>query len=245
MEAAPGLQLLGFFGAGLLAGAVNTVAGGGSFVSLAAMIAFGMPAQVANATNRLGVLAQSATASARFRSEGVSGGDDLLPQLAVSTIGGAIGVSLSLSMEPRDFERVLGFAMILMLVVSLLRPSRWVQPAPPSPWRWPALLATSIYGGFIQAGVGVLLLPCLVRLGGVDAVSANARKVLLVAAFSVPSVAMYAWVGLIEWRVGALLAVSSSVGAWLGVWLTVGYGPRLVWAVLVLVVAISAGRLIF
>lgn len=244
MDAHSALSLLGLAAAGLFAGAVNTVAGGGSFIALPALMAFGLSASDANATNRVGVLAQSTVAAARFRAKAVSGGADLVAQLAIQILGASMGAALSLLLKPSVFERALGVVMLAAVALSLLRPRRWSQPGEPSVWRWPALLAAAIYGGFAQAGVGVMLLSCLVRLGGVDAVSANARKVLLVAALSVPSVAIYAWAGLIDWPAALLLTVTSSVGGWLGVWLTVGYGPRLVWAAIVLVVFVSAWRLI-
>ena len=222
--------------AGLLAGAVNTVAGGGSFVTLAVLLAAGVPAPVANATNRVGVVVQSAVAAGRFRTHGVTGGDELWAQVAVTGGGAALGAWLSMRLDPEQFDRVLSVAMLGMLVVALARPRSWVEPGPARAARWPALLAAGLYGGFLQAGVGVVLLPALVMLGGLDPVRANARKSLLVAAFTVPALALYAYAGLVAWVPGLVLAASSGVGALLGVRLTVGYGPRFVWGVLVLVV---------
>src|SRR5690606_3261613 len=126
-------QLAALAAAGVLAGVVNTVAGGGSFVTVAAMVAFGLPASEANATNRVGVVAQSAVAAASFRSDEVSGGGNLPGQLVVSAVGAVLGAGLSLWMDPKAFERALGLAMVATLVVSLARPRSWSQPAPPSP----------------------------------------------------------------------------------------------------------------
>jgi uncharacterized membrane protein YfcA len=230
--------------AGLVAGAVNTAAGGGSFVTVAALLAIGMPAPIANATNRVGVVVQSAVAASRFRANDVDGGGELWAQIAVSGAGAAAGAVLSMLLDPERFDQVLSVGMLLMLGVSLVRPRSWTEPGPPRASRWAALLAAGVYGGFLQAGVGVLLLPALVVLGGLDPVRANARKVLLVAAFTVPPLAIYAWAGLVDWAVGLVLAVSSGAGAILGVRLTVGYGPRFVWAVLVLVVVGNLVRML-
>jgi uncharacterized protein len=230
--------------AGLAAGAVNTAAGGGSFVTVAALLAIGMPAPIANATNRVGVLVQSAVAASRFRANEVDGGEELWAQIAVSGLGAAAGAGLSMLLDPERFDQVLSVAMLVMLGVTLARPRSWTEPGPARPSRWLALLGAGVYGGFLQAGVGVLLLPALVVLGGLDPVRANARKVLLVAAFTVPPLAIYAWAGLVAWIPGLVLAASTSAGAVLGVRLTVGYGPRFVWAVLVLVVVGNLVRML-
>ncbi|MEZ4238956.1 MAG: sulfite exporter TauE/SafE family protein [Myxococcota bacterium] len=238
------LPLLWLVPAGLLAGAVNTAAGGGSFVTVAALLALGLPAPVANASNRVGVLVQSAWGAGRFRARGVDGGGELWAQILVSGAGAGLGAALSLWLDPKRFDQVLAVAMIVMLGVSLARPRSWLEPGRPRPVRWLALFAAGAYGGFLQAGVGVLLLPALVVFGGLDPVRANARKVLLVAAFTVPPLVMYAAAGLVDWLAGGVLALSSAVGATLGVRLTVGYGPRFVYAVLVLVVVANLVRMV-
>jgi uncharacterized membrane protein YfcA len=230
-------------GVGVVSGAVNTVAGGGSFVTLAALVWLGVPADVANATNRVGVVAQSAAAVATFRRQGVEGGGEVWGQVAVTGVGSLGGALLALAVDPETLAPILGAAMLVMVGLSLLRPRSWSEPGEPRPWRWPALLLSGAYGGFLQAGVGVLFLPALVRLGGLDPVRANARKVLLVTTLTLPALAAFAAAGQVDWAHGAALAVGSAVGGALGARLTVGYGPRLVWAVLVVVVVATAARL--
>lgn len=224
---------------------MNTVAGGGSLATISALLLLGVPVPEANATNRVGVLAQSLTASARFRAHSVDGGGDLAPQIAVSALGAALGSALALRMSPEHFERALGIAMLFGLVASIGTPKRFQEAGPPSPLRWPALFLATLYGGFAQVGVGILLLPCLVRLGGLPAVEANARKALLVAVLNLQAAAVYAWAGLVDWKIGLWLSITSAIGGWIGVKLTVGYGPKLVWTVLVLAVAVTAWRLVF
>lgn len=230
-------------GAGAFAGAVNTVAGGGSFVTLAALVWLGVPADVANGTNRVGVLVQSAAATAQFRRDGLGDGEGLVPQIVVTGAGALAGALAATAVDPAAFEHVLAAGMLAMVALSLLRPASWAEPGPPSPWRWPALLLAGAYGGFLQAGVGVLLLPCLVRLGGRDAVAANARKVLLVTTLTVPALATFVAAGQVRWAEGFALAAGSAVGGAFGARLTVGYGPRLVWGALVAVVLATAVRL--
>lgn len=229
---------------GVAAGVVNTLAGGGSFLSLSAMIWLGLPADVANATNRLGVLVQSGAAAAAFRRQGVIPDAPLWPMAAAVCLGAVAGASLSVILPTELFEPVLAATMLVMLGVTLLRPRSWLEPGEARAVRWPALVAAGAYGGFLQAGVGVLLLAVLVLLGGLDPVRANARKVALVALLTLPALAIYVAWGLVDWPAAAWLALGSSVGGALGSRLTVGAGARLVWAAVVLVVVATAARLL-
>lgn len=238
-------EIAWLFPVGIAAGIVNTLAGGGSFLTLSAMIWLGLPPLVANATNRVGVLAQSATAVATFTNQGVRAEAPLLPQAAVVALGAVAGVQLSLTLDAEAFDRVLAVAMLAMVGLSLVRPSSWTEPAPAHPARWPALLLAGAYGGFLQAGVGVVLLPALVVLGGLDPVQANARKVALVALLTVPALALYAHAGLVDWTAGAVLAGGSALGGWAGGRLTLRVGARWIWGVVVIVVLATAGRLLW
>lgn len=236
-------ELLWLFPVGLAAGVVNTLAGGGSFLTLSAMIWLGLPPQVANATNRVGVLAQSTTATWGFHRAGALRGDGIGPQAAVVCVGALAGAGLSAVLDPALFDRVLGIAMVIMLGVTLARPKAWTEPGPERPARWPALFLAGAYGGFLQAGVGVLLLPALVLLGGLDLVRANARKVLLVLLLTLPALAIYVPMGWVDAPAGLVLASGSALGGWLGSRLTIGAGARFIWGALVVVVLATAVRL--
>ncbi len=238
-------ELLWLFPVGVAAGVVNTLAGGGSFLTLSAMVWLGLPAPVANATNRVGVLAQSLTAGWGFQREGLVRTEGLWAQAVVVCIGAAAGASASVVLDPALFERMLGLMMVAMLGMTLLRPASWTEPGAERGARWPALLAAGAYGGFLQAGVGVLLLPALVLLGGLDPVRANARKVVLVALLTLPALTIFVAMGLVDWAAGAVLAVGSALGGSLGSKLTIGAGAKLVWAALVLVVLATATRLLW
>lgn len=238
-------ELLWLVPVGVAAGIVNTLAGGGSFLTLSAMIWLGLPPLVANATNRVGVLAQSATAVGSFSRQGVHVSQPLWPQALTVCVGALAGARLSLVLDPERFDLVLAVAMVAMVALSLARPASWTEPGDPTPWRWPALLLAGAYGGFLQAGVGVVLLPALVVLGGLDPVAGNARKVSLVALFTMPALALYAASGLVDWAAGLLLAGGSALGGWIGGRITVRAGARWIWVAVVVVVIATAARLAF
>jgi uncharacterized membrane protein YfcA len=234
------------FVAGAAAGVINTMAGGGSFITIAALLLAGLPADVANATNRLGVLLQSGTSTAQFhRADRL----DLsaVVRLAPSAVAGALlGSWLSIDIDVGALRQIIGVVMLMMLAVVVLRPQRWL--GEPSA-RHPALqqlgfFAIGVYGGFLQAGVGVFLLMGLSLLAGLDLIRANGVKVALVAAYTLPALALYAYSGLIDWVAGGALALGGGLGGLLGARAALWGGAGLVRIVLIVVLAVSGVRLL-
>jgi uncharacterized membrane protein YfcA len=223
---------------GFAAGVVNTLAGGGSFVSLAVLLWLGVPATVANGSNRVAVLVQSLGAWATFRGEAaVTRGE-----AAVTVTGALLGASVAVVVPPEALEKVLSAAMLALVGFAMARPAAFAEPGPPSRWRWPGLFLVAAYGGFAQAGIGLLLVPLLVRTAGVDAVRANAKKVVLVALVSVPSLLTFLAAGQVDAAVGASLAVGGLLGGVAGARLTTWLGPVWVWRVLLAMTVVTAIR---
>ena len=231
---------------GLVAGVVNTLAGGGSFLTLAALLWLGLPPQVANATNRVGVVGQSLTSTTTFYRQGL-----LAPALALglevltAVLGALAGAGLAAVLPADAFEGVLIVAMVVVVVASLARPQAWSTPGDPSPWRYPALFAAGAYGGFLQAGVGVLMLPALVMLGGKDAVRATAHKVAIIAVLTAVSLVVFAVAGQISWLPGLWLALGGLFGGAIGARLSVAGGARWIRRAVALVVVITVVRLLW
>ncbi|GEM_PF-5813 len=237
-------QLLVIALVGLAAGTVNTLAGGGSLITLPALIVLGVPAGVANGTNRVGVLFQSLMASYRFHRAGSLDWRRTLPLFVPTCLASTLGALASARIDDARFEQVIGVALLLMAGVLLVRPRRWLEDEPASgpPWaRLLVFLGIGLYGGFLQAGVGVFLLAGLVLANGQELVGANASKSLLVAGFTVPPLVVFALEGLIEPSAAAALTVGSAAGAELGTRLALKRGaPLLRWALVAVVVASSA-----
>lgn len=233
--------------AGLVAGAVNTVAGGGSLLTIPALIFFGLPAPEANATNRVSVLLQSLTATHQFRRRGLLPVKKAAVPLVAASVGAALGAWLGTEIEADDLERIIGALMLVMLGVLVVNPKRWLHPAEtPAPVAVQVLayVCVGAYGGFLQAGVGFFLLFALAGLGGWDLVSGNGAKSLLVAVFTVPALAIFVSQDLVRWAPGLALAAGSIAGAYFGTRLAVGWGPRFVRAVLVVMVLIASSKLL-
>ncbi|MFQ5528197.1 MAG: sulfite exporter TauE/SafE family protein [Thermoanaerobaculia bacterium] len=229
--------------AGFIAGFVNTLAGSGSLVTLPALIFLGLPPTVANGTNRLAILMQNVVAVSRFRDFGVldvrrSG------MLAVPAIAGAIlGARLAVDLDEELLRRVIGAVFLLLLPVIVFRPERWLvgrrsEATGHGPAVWAGLFFVGVYGGFIQAGVGMFLLVTLVLGAGYDLVRANAIKVLIVLCFTVFALAVFLMHDQVAWLPGITLGLGNMAGAWWATRLATERGVEFVrWFVLAVVAA--------
>ncbi len=230
-------------GVGLISGTLNVVAGGGSFLTLPVLIFLGLPAGVANGTNRVGIVLQNVSASWGFWRAGVLEPRALLWSAVPATLGAAIGTSLALTISDRAFERVLATLMVGLTLWTLLGRDRLPRDRP----FHRGLLAlgfflVGIYGGFVQAGVGFLIL-AVTSLAGYDLVKGNAVKVVSVLCFSSLSLLLFAIGGRVAWLPGLALAVGTMIGAAIGVRLTVLKGHRWIQRVVTITVIVFAIRL--
>jgi uncharacterized membrane protein YfcA len=238
-------------GGGLLAGVANTLAGGGSLITVPLLVMVGLPPNVANGTNRIGILIQSLVASATFHGKGVSGVRSGLALLPVGLAGALGGAYLGTALSDESFRRIFGLIMIPLAAVSLMRrktPTSEAAPAEPSARTWRLQVAYFFVGawaGFIQAGVGLIALAVLSAFGGFDLKRGNAIKVVTVAAFTCLALAVFALRVGVDWGVGLVLAVASGAGGYLGSVAALKQGDRLVRVIFVLACVGLSARMLF
>jgi uncharacterized membrane protein YfcA len=236
---------LALFAAGLVAGTLNVIAGGGSFLTLPLLLFAGLPAAVANGTNRVGILLQNVGAVWGFHRHRVLDWRWALAVALPALLGAGLGTALALVVGEAAFRRILASLMVVITLWTLLgrNPEPGSEPRSPS---HPVLLLgfffVGLYGGFVQAGVGFLILACT-SFAGLDLVRGNAVKVLTVLAFTALSLGIFAWQGKIEWALGLSLAAGTVIGGQIGVRLTVLKGHAWVRAVVAATVVIFAIRL--
>lgn len=232
-------------GAGLAAGVVNSLAGGGSLLTVSLLVLLGLPGVLANGTNRVGVLLQSAAAAWRFRAEGVSGVAGALPLLAPVLLGAALGAWAIAQVASATFERLFGVLMVALLVPILrgARPAAAARRPWPRPVTFAVFLGIGLYGGAFQAGVGIPLLFALAAAGH-DLVRANAIKVVVIFAVTAVAVPVFALEGQIAWAPAAGLGAGFLAGGELGARLAVRGGERLIRPVLALAVLALAGHML-
>lgn len=243
-EFAPYLIL---FAAGLIAGFVNAVAGGGSVVTIPVLFEF-LDAAVANGTNRVAILLANITASANFHRGGAVPWKEVRPLIAPVIVGASAGALTASRIDPNDLKRVFAVVLILVALSVLVKPSRWVEGRSATlagPTRFLVFLAIGFYGGFIQAGVGFLLLAGLVLGGGLDLVRGNAAKVVIIATYTVVALLVFVNASQVHWPYGLSLAAGNSLGALGASQLAMKSGAGWIRWVLVVAAVAAAARMAF
>lgn len=231
------------FATGLVAAMLNVVAGGGSFLTLPILIFMGLPPGVANGTNRVGILSQNVAAVWSFRRDGMHEKGWILAGGIPSILGAALGTWAATRIADDTFRQILSALMIIMSLWTLWNPIRprgagaGSAGARIGPGVMAGLFLAGIYGGFVQAGVGFLLL-VVTTLAGYDLVRGNSLKVLCVLISTPLSLAIFAWQGQVSWIHGFSLAAGTLVGGFLGARLTVLKGH--VWIRRVVTVTVIA-----
>lgn len=213
---------------GAVAGALNVIAGGGSFLTLPVMIFLGLPATVANGTNRVGILAQNMAAVWGFQRHRLIQRGWLAAAALPAVAGAALGTWAAIEIDDRAFRRLLALIMVVVSLWTLWDPvghrRAHREPADPGLRRRVTttllFFAIGVYGGFVQAGIGFLLLAATTLLG-LDLVRGNALKVLIVLIFTPLTLVLFALGGKVDWGVGAPLAAGYVAGGLIGVRLTV------------------------
>ena len=259
------------FFAGILAGFINTLAGGGSLLTLPILIFLGLPTAVANGTNRIAIVAQCAFAVAGFKRKGISHFKLSLLFSIPGVLGAIIGAQIAVDISDTLFKRVLAIIMLLVLGLILWNPRqsprvtlksarrsdsvgrRTRTPAQ----RWQAsgsnpvslgrnqlivtmtvLFFIGIYGGFIQVGVGFIIIAALTTITGFNLVVTNSHKVFIAGFYTIFALIVFAFNGKVCWTIGLCLAAGMGLGGWIGSHWAVTKGER--WIRLVLTICVVA-----
>ncbi len=204
---------------GLITGAINTLAGSGSFITLPILIFFGLDPTLANGTNRVGVLSQSAIGAFSLQKHAKLDLSHAIWLLVPAVLGAVVGAQIAVDIDEEAMNTAIGVLMVIMLGVVLLKPKQWLREKTENTGQHksPLLLGTffliGVYGGFIQAGVGVFMLIALVVMGKYTINHSNTIKLIVTLALTVPALVIFAYNGEIHWYVGIVLAISQSAGA--------------------------------
>lgn len=237
--------------AGFMAGFINTLAGAGSVISLAVLNLAGLPLDVANGTNRVAILLQTAVGVGRFRKQGKL---EIRPHIGIilpAVAGGILGAVIAGQVSSEVLRRSIGLCMALTLIPLLLKPTRWLQGNPErenkkaGPVQMITFLLIGIYGGYVQLGVGVFLLSALVLAAGLDLVRGNAVKLLIAFCYIIPALAIFVMNDLVRWDIGLTLACGNMLGAWTATHEAAKRGAPFIRWLLIVVVVITSIRYLF
>ncbi len=231
----------------VIASAMNTVAGAGSLLILPALIFSGLDASSANATNRVGILVQTGAAILGFRKAGLRVGRNELRLTLVTMAGGLVGSFLATLLTPAQMQLAIVVAMGLVLVLTLLPKKQRAEGEPPphavlptpTPGMMTGFFFIGIYGGFLQAGVGILALLLLSRVFDTSLVAGNVLKVTATFGLTIVALGVFAarHEGIEPVR-ALVLAIAAGVGGYFGADLAVRLGER--WTRRAIVVAVVA-----
>lgn len=229
---------------GFFAGVINSMAGGGSLLTVPLLSLAGVCGTTANGTNRVAVLVQNATGAYGYAKHSVGNLQKTIQVLVPAVVGGLVG-SVSASQIPDDdFERLFGFIMLPLLALSVWRPN-----VDKSTDDWPAGLMAAVffgvgvYAGAVQAGVGLILLLVLSR-AGFDLVTANAIKTIVILGITIIAVPVFVYNDQVRWLPAAVLSVGMGAGGYAGARFAVEGGKRVIQPVLIVVVLILAARML-
>jgi len=238
------------FTAGILAGFINTLAGGGSLLTLPILIFLGLPTAVANGTNRIAIVAQCAFAVAGFKKKGVSNFKLSLLLSTPAIIGAIIGAYFAVDISDVLFRRVLAVIMLLVLGLILWNPRQDSSGSSNSLGRRQLITAMTvfffigIYGGFIQVGVGFIIIAALTTITKFNLIVTNSHKVFIAGIYTVFALIVFAFNGKVCWEIGLCLAAGMGLGGWIGSHWAVAKGERWIRVVLAICVVAMVIKLI-
>jgi len=241
------VQYLLIFSAGVLAAVINVMAGGGSALSVGILTVLGIPVNITNGTNRVGVVTAGISSVKKFHEKGKLDIKGAIPFAAVALIGSMIGASIASVLSRDIFTRYLGVAM-LFVVVTLFIPKN-VKTSEASSSRcktilsYPLMFLVGLYGGFIQAGVGFLIMALYRHLHNLDLVTINGRKMFITTVFTIPAILIFAVQGQIHWGYAIVLAIGNYVGGTMATRWAIDKGEKVVKYILTVAIILMVIKL--
>lgn len=241
------ISVLILFVVGAIAAFINVNAGGGSSLTLPALIFLGLDASVANGTNRVAIIFQNISAVYSFKKEKYYELKNSLILSALSLPGVIAGAIFAIKISDDAFEKVLGIIMILLIITMLIPQRREKEVTDKFKVDWKLILsmiAIGFYGGFLQVGVGFIIMALLHNLLKLDLIRVNMHKVFIVFVFTIPALLVFILSNNVNWFYGLSLSAGNAFGGWWGAKLSVKKGEKLIKTVLVVAIFIMALKLL-
>ena len=240
------LIIVGFF-----AGIINTLAGGGSLFTLPVLIFLGLPPSVANGTNRIVIVIQSLGGTLGYQSKKINTFPFPIYLGVTASIGSLIGAQIALQLDGAIFNRILAVIMLIVGLLILIRQNSLSSNLPERLTGKYLIYAVlgffiiGIYGGFINAGIGIVIMIFLNRLNRLSLIKTNATKVLVVMIYSTVALIFFAFNDAVNWKLGLLMALGTLFGAWWASRWSVRKGDRVIRIAMLLAIFIMSIKLWF
>lgn len=243
MDYSPLILIVAVLG-GFLAGIVNTLAGNGSAITLSIMTELmGIPSNIANGTNRVGVLMQSVSSSYSFIKNKRLDVRSTRTLIITAVVGAILGVITAINVSNEQFDTVFQYLLVIMLIVLLINPKRWLKNSIGEedlkhPLALPLFFFLGFYGGFIQMGMGIVFLMVTVLLLKYNLITANALKTGVVAIYTIIAVILFEVNGLIDWRIGLTIGLGQALGGYITAEFASKYKQAQLWAYILLIAVV-------
>lgn len=244
------LVVLALIVSGVFVGFINTLAGGGTIISLSIFMFLGLPAGIANGTNRVAVILQNMTSVSQFRRKKVLDFKKA-NKLAIPTmIGAIVGAQIASDINEAIFRKAVGVVLIVMMYFILTKPSQWLKGTEAlmeKPVSWIQIViffVIGVYGGFVQVGVGYFILAGVVLGAGYDLVKANAIKVWIILLYTPLALIVFILNDQVRWDFGLIHAIGNIIGAYVASRFAVSWGANFVrWFVIVIIIIFASDLL--
>ena len=236
---------------GFVTGFINTIAGGGSLITLPILIFLGLPPNVANGTNRIPIFFQCLVSIAGFKSKGLKTTNFAWYLGLISLVGAAIGAHIAIDIKGELFNRILAIVMVVVVVFMTFNNKANVNELlerTKGKYLWISILTffvIGIYGGFLQAGAGIFILFALSTINRISLVKGNLIKAIVTLAFSISALLLFGIDNLINLRMGLLMAIGNVFGAWWSSRWSVKKGDRTVKIFVIAMIVVMAIKLWF
>jgi len=214
------------FVAATIAGAINSVAGGGTLISFPSLVAFGIPSIAANATNTAALWPGSLSSAIAYSKDTKIYRDLLLPLVIPSIIGGLLGALALVVTPPQLFDEIVPFLVLFATLLFAFRDviTRFFKlndgdegvTALGRVWGFLFQLLVAMYGGYFGAGIGILMLASLSVMGLRDIHRMNGLKTILATMINVIAFVFFALKGLVVWNLAVLMAIGAIIGGYAG-----------------------------
>lgn len=231
---------------GFFAGVMNALAGFGSVITLSIMInIMGLPGNLANGTNRISVLTQSAMSTLAYYQKGKLSFKSSWPLILITSLGALMGVYLAVRISNEAFMNAFRFMLIGILIIMLIKPKRWLRKVNAedfsrSWYQLPLAFLVGILGGFIQMGMGLFMLIVMVLIGKYNIIHANAIKAFIVMFYTAVVLLVFQYSGLIDWKVGLIFAIGQGIGGYLAAYIASVYPKADLWVYRFLILIVIA-----
>ena len=236
---------------GFIVGIINTLAGGGSLITLPLLIFLGLPPQVANGTNRIAILFYTGSATLGFRTKKVNTFPFSIYMGVSAMFGAVLGAKIAIDIDDFLFNRILAIIMIVVVIfIVFKRKYSYLKTFEKTTGKSLIISAVAfffigIYGGFINAGIGYIMMFFMSYFNKMSLIRVNAAKVTIALIYTIAAFLTFLISGMVDWEYGIALSIGSAFGAFFTSRYSVKKGEGIIKVVMLVMVFVMAAKLWF